>query len=118
MACFITPLVAGLLIKIIRRFLLENIKGEFDILELMLIGGSLILMIEHMLNGEITPYPPFLTAMSSPVGIPILVREITLVGGSMTFAVFGVWLGILLASKTLKIETIKLHKLGTLLKIR
>ena len=34
-------------------------------LELMLFAGSFILAIEHILHGEIVPFPPFFTAAGS-----------------------------------------------------
>ncbi|MEM4718113.1 MAG: hypothetical protein QXE81_05075 [Desulfurococcaceae archaeon] len=116
MACFITPLSIGLLIKVIRRFLLKELSIRFDALETMLIGGSLVLMIEHILNGEIVAYPPFLTAASSPEYMPILIREITIVGGSMTIAVVATWIVVFAISRSIHLNIYRFVRLVSTLK--
>ncbi|MEM1696822.1 MAG: hypothetical protein QXQ90_09555 [Desulfurococcaceae archaeon] len=89
MACFITPLVIGVVLRLLRRYISE--KANLHLLEYMLIGGALVLAAEHVYHGEITYYPPFLTAMQSPENIPVLLHEISYVGGLITIATVVVW---------------------------
>ncbi|MEM4561328.1 MAG: hypothetical protein QW123_00410 [Desulfurococcaceae archaeon] len=88
MACFITPLVIGVVLRLLRRY---SEKAKLHLLEYMLIGGALVLAAEHVYHGEITYYPPFLTAMQSPENIPVLLHEISYVGGLITIATVVVW---------------------------
>lgn len=94
MACFITPLLTGILVSVARKLKKDVFAPEVDMLRYMLIGGSLVLAVEHALNGEITPYPPFLTAATSPGGLSLLFREVAIVGGSMTGTVLLLWMGL------------------------
>uniref|UniRef100_A0A7C4NM70 Uncharacterized protein n=1 Tax=Staphylothermus marinus TaxID=2280 RepID=A0A7C4NM70_STAMA len=100
MACFITPLALGLSIALIKRFfknMAERVK--LTILEITLLGGSAILAVEHIWRGEVVPYPPFLTAMSNPADIPVMINEMTIVGGLMSLASTTPWLTILSYNK-------------------
>lgn len=91
MACFITPLITGILISLIRRLVRNNRLQELELLEYMLVGGSIVLAAEHVLSGEISPYPPFLTAFSSRESFQFLIREVALIGASMSAAVLTIW---------------------------
>lgn len=104
MACFITPLITGLLIRLFKKLWIKESKIKLDMLELMLIGGSVILMIEHVWRGEITPYPPFLTAMASAGDTSMLIREISFVGGLMTLAVSSLWAALVVVSERYKVR--------------
>lgn len=100
MACFITPLVLGVVVEAIRKLAGEvGRRLRLEILRTMLLGGSLVLAVEHVWHGEIVPYPPFLTAMSNPADIPVVIHEMTYVGGLMSIAVTATWLGILTYSR-------------------
>ena len=61
-------------------------------LEKLLWGGAFLLCIEHIWHGEIVPWPPCLTAVSSPGDLLAVLREIVVVGGSMALCVTAVWL--------------------------
>lgn len=50
-----------------------------------------MLMAEHVWNGELTIYPPFLTAMRDITDIYTLLHELTIVGGCMTAATSMTW---------------------------
>lgn len=95
MACFITPLLVGIAVKLFTRIWKNSSKFRLDILEIMLISGSLVLALEHVWHGEVVPYPPFLTAMQNPDNIPVVLREISIVGSSMTIIVFATWFSII-----------------------
>jgi hypothetical protein len=57
----------------------------------MLWGGSVLLCIEHIWHGEVVPWFPFLTAMSSPDSTAEMLKEIATVGVSMCIMVTAVW---------------------------
>jgi hypothetical protein len=56
----------------------------------LLWGGAGILALEHVLHGEVVPWPPFLTAMQSPEEWAIAVHEMLTVGTAMTLTTVGV----------------------------
>ena len=57
----------------------------------MLLGGSALLMFEHLWHGEITPFFPFLTAASSPQQFTAMLKEMATVGVTMALFVTFVW---------------------------
>ena len=57
----------------------------------LLWGGVLLLAFEHLWHGEITPFPPFLTAMSDPQDKAVMLHEMATVGVSMAVFVTAVW---------------------------
>lgn len=116
MACFITPLIAGVVIDLFKRLWAKHNKINLSLLEFMLIGGALVLMVEHVWHGEIAPYPPFLTAMKNPEDIPVMVHEVSIVGGSMTLAVAALWVGIVFVSKKLETKLMLTKQVITTLK--
>ena len=58
----------------------------------LLWGGVFLLLIEHIWHGEVVPWFPFLTAMSSPESTAEMLHEIATVGTSMCVFVTLVWL--------------------------
>ncbi|MBR4749920.1 MAG: hypothetical protein IK083_10180 [Abditibacteriota bacterium] len=58
----------------------------------MLWGGTALLAFEHVWHGEVTPWAPFLTAMSDPADTAEMLGEMSTVGVSMACLVTGVWL--------------------------
>lgn len=117
-ACFITPLVIGIIIDVLRRSWKNSNRIKLWILELMLIGGAVVLAVEHAWHGEIAPYPPFLTAMQNPEDIPIMLHEMSTVGGSMTLTVAILWLGILYISRRAEIRVTTAKRITATLKTR
>ena len=57
----------------------------------MIWGGAIMLAVEHIAHGEILLYPPFLTAMQNPAEIPIMLKEMAVVGGAMTIVIVFIW---------------------------
>lgn len=57
----------------------------------LLCGGSLLLAFEHLWHGEIVPWFPFLTAMSSPEDTSAMLREMATVGVGMAVLITAVW---------------------------
>ena len=58
----------------------------------LLWGGVLLLGVEHIWHGEVVPWPPFLTAMTSAADTIEMLQEMALVGTVMCAVVTGVWL--------------------------
>lgn len=57
----------------------------------MLLGGTILLIFEHVWHGEIVPWFPFLTAMSNPEDAMEMLKEIATVGVSMAVSINVVW---------------------------
>ena len=61
-------------------------------LELALWGGSALLAGEHLLHGEVTPYPPFLTAAGEgPEAVSEMLHEMFTVGLAMLGIIVVAW---------------------------
>ena len=107
MACFTVPLAEAVVVTVSKKILLkknpddaadgtkatkkEAVREKIEILEKMLYGGSFLLAIEHIYHGEVTLYPPFLTAMNNPEDIPVMLHEMGTVGVGMALLVTAVW---------------------------
>lgn len=124
MACFTVPLAEAVVLTAVKKIAFKRnadsvineaemtknqkiavLKEKFRILEKMLYGGSFLLAVEHLYHGEISPVPPFLTAMKNPAEIPEMLREMTTVGVGMALLTTVVWaagIGILALVKNLK----------------
>jgi uncharacterized membrane protein len=96
MACFLTPTAAAIITASIKKKV--SPKYHLEWLNTMLWGGVLMLIVDHIISGEVTIFPPFLTALKSPADIPVMLREIATVGGTMTAAVIIVWAIMVLAA--------------------
>jgi hypothetical protein len=57
----------------------------------MLWGGTVLLALEHLWHGEIAPYFPFLTAMSSSADTVSMLHEMATTGVMMAVFVTAVW---------------------------
>lgn len=66
--------------------------GKIQKLINLLMGGSFLLLIEHIWHGEIVPFYPFFTAAKDPESTRVMIDEILTVGVSMDIAVTAVWL--------------------------
>ena len=92
MACFVVSAAAGVGVAIARHAVKHHEKKKADAgvapkiekfgsdtkwskklayLELMLFAGSFVLAIEHIIHGEIVPFPPFFTAVGEGETIEI-----------------------------------------------
>ena len=98
MACFIVPLVEAAAVSAVRianRKRIANPASHFLIrhlpsLEKMLWGGSVMLIIDHIINGELTWRFPFFTALATG-GFAQMWAEMLSVGVSMALAVTLLW---------------------------
>ena len=64
---------------------------KLSYLELTLYSGSLLLLGEHIIHGEVVPFPPFLTAMESAEETAIMWQEIGTVGVTMFLLLVAAW---------------------------
>ena len=102
MACFIAPLVEAIAVTAIRK---SGLKGNSPYLqhlpdlEKMLWGGTLMLIVDHIINGELTWAFPFFTSLGQTGGAAILWREVLTVGVPMALALTAAW-GIWVALKS------------------
>ena len=102
MACFIAPLVEAVAVTAIRK---SGLKGNSPFLqhlpdlEKMLWGGTLMLIVDHIINGELTWTFPFFTSLGQTGGAAILWREVLTVGVPMALALTAAW-GIWVALKS------------------
>ena len=60
-------------------------------LELILFAGSFVLAIEHILHGEIVPFPPFFTAAASQADALEMLTEMGTVGVTMLAILLVAW---------------------------
>ena len=97
MACFLVPMGLAVITTLIQktaRNLAEKLK--LWLLNALLWGGVILLALEHVWHGEVTPWPPFLTAMATPSDIPVMLYEMATVGTAMSLVTLTSW-GIILA---------------------
>ncbi|MCS7125873.1 MAG: hypothetical protein NZ929_03065 [Aigarchaeota archaeon] len=107
MACFLIPLIIAIITTFLQKRLVKKIDGiRLDILNTLLWGGVSLLAVEHIWHGEITPWPPFLTAMANPVEIPVMITEMVMIGVPMSISVFTVWGAIITLPRIITILTI------------
>ena len=104
MACFIAPMSLVIVTTIFRKKIPENLKIGW--LNIMILGGSIMLAVEHIAHGEVVLYPPFLTAMQTPAAIPGMLQEMAIVGGTMTIAIVCIWLSMVAISQR-KLQILK-----------
>ena len=57
----------------------------------MLWGGSVMLIVDHIINGELTWRFPFFTALGETGGWQIMLREMLTVGVPMSVVITLVW---------------------------
>ena len=99
MSCFIAPLVQAVATSAFRKANAKRIASpdaspflhHVTDLEKMLWGGSVMLIVDHIINGELTWRFPFFTALGETGGWSIMLREILLVGVPMALVITIVW---------------------------
>ena len=119
MACFTVPLVESVVVTAVEKaeekresHIAEQgkistgkamipLSRKFKWLNGMLLGGSALLAFEHVWHGEVTPWFPFLTAMSDKADAMEMLHEISTVGVSMAALVTVAWLGICVAAEAI-----------------
>ena len=98
MACFIVPLAQAMVTSTYRKVNEKSIetsssalKHHIPALEKMLWGGSVMLIVDHVINGELTWRFPFFTALENAGGGAVMLREMLTVGIPMSLAITAVW---------------------------
>ncbi len=105
MACFIVPMTQAIATTVIRKSALkqsdtQTIKQSdsplmlhVPALEKMLWGGTVMLIVDHIINGEVTWKYPFFTALTETGGVGVMLREMLTVGLPMSVVLTLVWIG-------------------------
>ena len=98
MSCFIVPLTQAVVTSAIRKSNEKNNRSDRSILsrhlpalEKMLWGGSVMLVVDHIINGEVTWRYPFFTALEQAGGGAFMLREMLTVGLPMSLVITSVW---------------------------
>ena len=66
----------------------------------MLWGGTLMLIVDHIINGELTWKFPFFTALGQAGGFSIMLKEMLTVGLPMSLVITAIWfIGALASSR-------------------
>ena len=107
MACFVVPLVQAIATSALRKWGKKDgfIGRNLASLELMLWGGTVMLIVDHVINGELTWQYPFFTALESG-GFPVMLRELLTVGVPMSLVLTAVW-AVWVLSKARRAATIE-----------
>ena len=99
MACFIVPMVQAIATTAYRRYIQKDssriegslLRHNIPALEKMLWGGTVMLIVDHVLSGELTWAFPFFTALTQTGGVKVFFHEILAVGIPMSLALTSVW---------------------------
>ena len=93
MACFVVPLVQAIATSALRKWGRKDgfVGRNLASLELMLWGGSVMLIVDHVISGELTWRFPFFTALGQTGGASVMLREMLLVGVPMSVVITLVW---------------------------
>lgn len=89
MACFLVPSALAVVTTVFRK----RIAARYHIgwLNALLWGGAAALALEHVSHEEIVPYPPFLSAMSSPADTATMLHEMATIGTAMLLVCLVAW---------------------------
>lgn len=93
MACFIVPGIEAIITTIAKKKLNRKWveKINLKLLNTLLWGGTFLLMIEHVWHGEVVPWPPFLTAMTTASSFGTMLHEMLYVGVPMAVGITLAW---------------------------
>lgn len=112
MACFVVPMGQAIAVTVVKKVIKkkeekaieQGIISEFETsnssitwsrrlgwLNKMLWGGVLMLVIDHIWQGEVVLWPPFLTALNNPAEIAPMLNEIFTLGTAMSVSITVVW---------------------------
>ena len=99
MCCFLVPLAQAVATSACRRHFERSgndrntnpFKRHLPALEKMLWGGTVMLIVDHIINGELTWRFPFFTALDQVGGGAVMLREILTVGVPMSAVLTVVW---------------------------
>ncbi len=109
MACFIAPLAEAVVVTIIRRVNKQPSSAlgrQLPSLEKMLWGGTLMLIVDHIINGEVIFKFPFFTALTETDGTALMLREILTVGVPMAAVLTVAWVVYALIKERKAVQTV------------
>ena len=114
MCCFLVPLAQAVATSACRKGIERSGRGldgspfrrHLPSLEKMLWGGSVMLIVDHIINGEVTWRYPFFTALTEAGGAEVMLREMLTVGVPMSLVLTAVWV-VYAFAKERKTQTIK-----------
>ena len=108
MSCFIVPLAQAVATTLSRKMFEKNNKNSQNVwiqqlpkLELMLWGGTAMLIVDHILSGEVTWQYPFFTALTEVGGVQTMLKEMLTVGVPMSLIVTALWAGYVVMKRRL-----------------
>ncbi|MBR6222879.1 MAG: hypothetical protein IKQ71_05540 [Lachnospiraceae bacterium] len=119
MACFLVPATEAIVTTSIERAMKKKEESgetsrsgiafstKLGWLNKLLWGGSGLLAFEHVWHGELSPFFPFLTKMSSPSEANEMFHEMATTGVGMALLVTGVWLGMVVVSSKLEKKAVE-----------
>lgn len=118
MACFIVPAAEAVVTAAVGKAIKKKeekseVSGKIPFshklgwLTKLLSGGSALLAFEHLWHGEISPFFPFLTAMTSKRDALEMLHEMGIVGVMMAFVCTAAWIGMLALSHAMENKTDK-----------
>ncbi|AMK13291.1 hypothetical protein AUP07_0233 [methanogenic archaeon mixed culture ISO4-G1] len=102
MACFLVAATVGVFTTAFRNKIPE--KYHIGWLNIMIWGGVLALLVEHIWHGEIVPWPPFLTAMSDPEDTAEMLAEMGEIGVPMLLIILAIWAIMVFIANRVSIE--------------
>ena len=102
MACFLVAATVGVFTTAFRNKIPE--KYHIGWLNVMIWGGVLALLVEHVWHGEIVPWFPFLTAMSDPADTAEMLAEMGEIGVPMLLIVLASWAIMVFTANRVSIE--------------
>lgn len=115
MSCFIVPMAQAIVTSAYRKANEKSIasgkasmlKREIPALEKMLWGGTLMLVVDHVINGEVTWRYPFFTALETAGGGNVMLHEMLTVGVPMSLALTAAWAiyAVVKARKAVKVQS-------------
>ena len=98
MSCFIVPLAQAVVTSSYRKAHKNKLEHSHSALlhhvpalEKMLWGGSVMLVVDHIINGELTWRFPFFTALEQAGGGAVMLREMLTVGVPMSLTLTALW---------------------------
>lgn len=108
MSCFIVPLAQAVATTLGRKMSEKNNKNSQNVwiqqlpkLELMLWGGAAMLIVDHILSGEVTWQYPFFTALTEAGGVQTMLKEMLTVGVPISLIVTALWAGYVVMKRRL-----------------
>lgn len=118
MACFLVSAAEAAIVTVAEKAVEKNgaahveeagvpFTKKLKWLSNMLWGGSALLAFEHIWHGEVVPWFPFLTAMSSPADTAEMLAEMGTIGVTMAALITAVWGGMVLVPNSVEKKTLR-----------